>query len=132
MRRQFQLSQEDIEYLEAHAFEWETILENGVQWVIVHNFLIPTGYNHGSVSAAVRIDPSYPDTQIDMVYFYPHLSRKDGKAIKALSQQQLDGKIWQRWSRHRTSKNPWRPGVDNLGTHLTLVTGLLEREFERA
>ncbi len=132
MRRQFQLSQEDIEYLEAHGFEWESVTENGVQWVIVHNFSVPAGYNHNSISAAVRINPSYPDTQIDMVYFSPHLSRKDGKAIKALAQQQLDGKIWQRWSRHRTSKNPWRPGVDNLGTHLTLVTGLLEREFKMA
>lgn len=132
MRRQFQLSQEDREYLEAHGFDWETVVENGVQWVIVRNFPIPHGYNHSSVSASVRIDPSYPDTQIDMVYFYPHLSRKDGKPIKALAQQQFDGQNWQRWSRHRTSKNPWRPGMDNLGTHLTLVTRLLEREFERA
>jgi len=34
---------------------------------------------------------------------------------------QLDNKTFQQWSRHRTPANPWREGVDNLGTHVPLA-----------
>jgi hypothetical protein len=45
--------------------------------------------------------------------------------------QSLDGKSFQRWSRHRTAENPWRIGRDNLGTHIILVEDWLAREFEK-
>jgi hypothetical protein len=57
--------------------------------------------------------------------------RADGVPIKALAQQQIDGTGWQRWSRHRTPQNPWRPGVDSVATHLVLVDQWLLREFGR-
>lgn len=64
-----------------------------------------------------------------MVYFYPHLNRTDNKLINALANQLIETTTYQRWSRHRTSVNPWRPGLDNLQTHLMLVDYWLEREF---
>ncbi len=81
------------------------------------------------VMVALRIETGYPDTQLDMVYFYPHLARCDRQPIGALASQTLDGKDWQRWSRHRTGQNPWRPGEDDLASHLALVEHWLEREF---
>lgn len=128
MRRDFILPEEDVEYLDATGLSWETVASNG-NWVIVHNLVIPEGYNVDQTSVALRIDPGYPTSQIDMAYFYPHLSRKDGKPIGALAMMSFDGKHWQRWSRHRTPANPWRPEVDNIGTHMLLVSHWLEREF---
>jgi hypothetical protein len=64
-----------------------------------------------------------------MVYVLPHLARKDGVGINNLSGQSIDGTDWQRWSRHRTGANPWRPGVDDLSTHLFLVDDWFAREF---
>jgi hypothetical protein len=39
-------------------------------------------------------------------------------------------KRYQQWSRHRTAQNPWRPGLDNVCTHLLQVNNWLEREFK--
>jgi Prokaryotic E2 family E len=129
MRRQFTLPEGDESHMLARGLAWETIVENGVRWLLIHDFPAPGGYNHAKVLAAVKIETGYPDTQLDMVYFYPALARLDGRPIGALSSQTLDGKAWQRWSRHRTAQNPWRPGEDDLSSHLALVEHWLEREM---
>ena len=49
----------------------------------------------------------------------------------ALSPMTIMGQEFQRWSRHRTGQNPWRPGIDNLHTHLSLVEEWLLREVNR-
>ena len=66
-----------------------------------------------------------------MVYFYPALALTSGTAIKQLTPSQIDGKQYQQWSRHRTSANPWRPGLDNICTHLLQVDSWLERELKK-
>lgn len=132
MRRQFLLPQADREYLDARGLPWETIIDAGGQWLLVHDFPVTVArYNAETVIAALMIAPGYPDAQIDMVYFYPPLVRADGRAINTLADQPLDGKIYQRWSRHRTGQNPWRPGEDGVSTHLLLVEGWLEKELTR-
>ena len=66
-----------------------------------------------------------------MVFFFPALARKDNQSIGAIqSAQALDGKSFQRWSRHRTATAPWRPGEDDVSSHLVLVDDWLEREFK--
>ena len=88
----------------------------------------PDGYNHALADAAVQLPGGYADSQIDMVYFSPPLALANGKGIKALTAYQLDGRDWQQWSRHRTGQNPWRPGEDDLSSHMQLVQHWLERE----
>lgn len=131
MRRQFILPQRDREYLDARGLVWETVADAYGQWLLINDFPVPVGYNADKIIAALMIAPGYPDAQIDMVYFYPSLVRADGRAINALAQQQLDGRIFQRWSRHRTAQNPWRPGEDDVSTHFALVEGWLEKELTR-
>lgn len=130
MRRDFSLPEQDVEYLDASGYTWEAIRENNLSWVLIHDFNLPSGYNVTNATAALRIDNGYPTSQIDMVYFFPHLHRADGKSINALVMQSIDGKQYQRWSRHRTSNNPWRRELDDISTHLSLVTNWLEREFK--
>lgn len=128
MRRQFQLPGGDEEGLESRDLPWETILEGGSRWLLIHDFPLPEGYNHRTATAALRIPPSYPDDQIDMVYFAPPLALASGRAIGALSLTTVDGDSYQQWSRHRTGANPWRPGLDDVGTHLLQVETWLARE----
>ena len=97
--------------------------------MILHEYPVSGGYNHTTVSAALEVPPSYPDTQIDMVYFHPHLAPANGRAVRQLSTRAFDGKIWQRWSRHRTAANPWRRGYDCIETHVLLVDEWIEREL---
>jgi hypothetical protein len=130
-RRQFSLPADDIAWLNGQGFQYELVLEGGVPRVIVYSLALPAGYTVDRADVNVRIDPGYPDTQIDMAYFYPALARKDGRPIGATAVDRFDGKVWQRWSRHRTPANPWRPGVDNLSTHFALIDHWLARELAK-
>ena len=131
MRRDFDLPRDDIDYLESHDIIWEAIKEKGMEWVVIKDHPVPYGYNVDSVSVAIKIGTGYPRTPLDMAYFYPALTRLDGKAINATTHQNIDGRQFQRWSRHRTAANPWRPGVDDLSTHLTLICFWFEAEFKK-
>ena len=129
VRRSFQLPKEDEECLTDGGFRWEAVIEGGVKWLIIPEYDIPAGYNHAVADLALRIPPLYPDEQIDMVYFHPSLALVSGKTIKALTPHTLDGKPYQQWSRHRTSANPSRPGLDNICSHLMQVDTWLRREL---
>jgi hypothetical protein len=131
VRRAFALPEIDREFLDSRGKPWETLIEGQSRWVIIDGFALPRGYNHSVVAVALLLQDSYPDVQIDMAYFFPTLARADGKGIRALSDQPLDGKIWQRWSRHRVSEGAWRPGVDNIETHLLYVSAFLTQELSK-
>ena len=132
LRRQFDLLPEDQKFLDEYGLPWETIVD-GSQWVLIHNFpTLHPGYNIPQVTAAIRLETGYPHTALDMVYFSPALTRTDGKKIAATEAvQMIEGKPYQRWSRHRTAQHPWKAGRDNLGTHIILIEDWLAREFER-
>ena len=131
LRRQFDLLPNDHNFLEEYGHPWETIVD-GSQWVLIHEFQTHQGYNHSRVTAAIRMETGYPAAALDMVYFYPALARIDGKVITATEySQEIDGKSHQRWSRHRTARNPWNVGRDSLETHILLIEDWLVREFEK-
>ena len=131
LRRQFDLLPQDEEFLGEYGHPWETIVD-GSQWVLIHEFSTHKGYNHPRVTAAIRMETGYPNTELNMVYFFPALARKDGEPIGATQATQvIDGKKYQRWSRHRTAQNPWRVGLDHLDTHVILIEDWLVREFEK-
>ena len=128
MRRDFQLSEEDTQCLEAQGVPWDAIIENNVKWIVLRGYLLPAGYNHSTADAAIRIPPSYPDGGLDMVYFHPALALATKRAIAKLTPHVLEGKQYQQWSRHYD----WQPGLHNLCTHLLLIKTWLEREVRRA
>ncbi len=130
-RREFRLPAEDEANLESTGLAWETLVDGGVRWLIVRDRPVSAGYSIARAHTALLIPPAYSDAEIDMVYFDPPLGRADGVPINALAQQQIEGRVWQRWSRHRTPQNPWRPGIDSVATHLLLVDQWLLREFGR-
>lgn len=132
MRRMFALPEEDVDFLESIGQKWETIADGRFNWLIIYDYPLPTGYNHQNVNVAFRIDHGYPVSQIDMAYFNPPLKLVSGQVIGASNAvQQIEGKGWQRWSRHRTGHNPWRPGVDGISTHLLLMDFWINRELNK-
>lgn len=132
MRREFSLPAEDTEHLDSLGLSWDAVCEDNKRWVIIRDLLIPEGYTESSVDLALMISLNYPDTHLDMAYFSPPLSLPNGREIKATNaRQSLENKQWQRWSRHRTSANPWRPGLDDISSHLTLVRYWIEREVRK-
>lgn len=130
-RRSFKLPVEDEQFLNNTFGFWETILEANSQWVIAEKFRVPEGFDVQEATIALRIAPTYPDDQIDMAYFHPSIFRADGKAVRGLSPMNLDGKVWQQWSRHRVGSDAWRPDVDGIETHLLYVSAFLEGELKK-
>lgn len=130
-RIDFKLPSDDQQFLDQQNFKYELVCENIIKRVVIYGYHICPGYNLETVDLYLRIESGYPDVQIDMVYFHPAVQRTDGRAIGALSSEAFDGKQWQRWSRHRTGHNPWRPGIDNLSTHLAQIDHWLKREFDK-
>lgn len=131
MRKSFLLPEVDQVYIDALNLPWETITDGTGQWLFIHDFPVPSGYNRPTVLIALMIPPGYPVVQLDMAYFFPHLQRIDGKSIAAQAFQVIDGRNFQRWSRHRTGENPWRPGIDDISTHLSMVTSWFEKELRK-
>jgi hypothetical protein len=131
LRREFRLPAADEQYLDSLGLPWETVKDAGQLWLLMHDWRLPGGYNSALVRVAFQIPGAYPDSQIDMVYFSPHLEKADRRSISAPSSQIICGESYQRWSRHRTAANPWHPGIDDVTTHLTLVHDWLTRELAR-
>ncbi len=131
MRKQFILPESDSDFLDSLGLQWETIVEAGGNWLLIHHFPVPEGYTIKEVTVALMIPPGYPVAQIDMAFFHPHLARVNGWPIGALAFQNIDSKTFQRWSRHRTGENPWRPGVDDVSTHMSLVGNWFEKELRK-
>lgn len=142
-RRQFDLPEDDAAWLDANGLRWESVVvkEGGAEalWLFLHAYPIPAGYAVTTPSGLVTVEQSlvgvrvtgYPGGDLDMVYFHPPLQRLDSKAIHSVSDLSVDGKPFQQWSRHYTSANPFRRGVDNIGTHLALMEEWLRRELAR-
>lgn len=125
----FSLPVEDVEFLDNNSFLWEAIVQQS-NWLIIKDHPVSEGYNISSVDIALLIPPAYPAAEIDMAYFFPPLQKKSGKPIRAISSQSIDGKIFQRWSRHR-KPGEWRPGLDNISTHLLAVNNWLEHDLKK-
>jgi hypothetical protein len=125
----YTLPAEDVEFLENNSLHWEAIVD-GSHWVILKDHPVPAGYQVGKVDIALLIPPNYPAAEIDMAYFYPPLQKKSGRPIACTSPQSIDGRVFQRWSRHR-NPGEWRAGLDNLSTHMLLVNNWLENDLNK-
>lgn len=125
------LPEEDTLYLSSSGRTWSLVPDGNNLLLIINSYTIPSGYTVTTSDLALQIIRGYPDTQIDMVYFSPALVRTNGASIPAIANVTLAGRNWQRWSRHRTASNPWRPGIDCVETHLAQVDEWLRRELSK-
>jgi hypothetical protein len=130
-RRQFRLPEADEQFLDSLGLRWEAIIDGAAKWIVVYDYQLPEGYNVPAVDLAVRISPDYPTAQLDMAYFAPALSRKDGRAIGAVSGCSIAERAFQQWSRHRTASSAWRAGEDDLQSHFLYIRSFLQRELAR-
>ncbi|BCT69156.1 multiubiquitin domain-containing protein [Nitrosospira sp. NRS527] len=130
LARQFALLESDIKHLDKMGASWETVIEGGRQWLLIHDFQPTTGYTPKATALALDIPKDYPAAQIDMFYFFPWITRIDGLAIPNTQVRAIiRGAEFQGWSRHRNAACPWDPITDSVMTHLTLVESCLHREL---
>lgn len=127
----FEVLPNDRDYL-SHAFKkFRTTIENGRRWLIVEDYQLPDGYNHNTVALAVEIPIGYPQAQLDMFYTYPAVQLLTGQQPDRTEHREtIEGKNYQRWSRHRGQTSMWNPAVDSIITHFALIEEAIVREVE--
>lgn len=129
--RQFRLLPTDEIYLNKNFPTWQAIVENGRQWLLLPEYILPRGYTLSTTGLAMEIPATYSMAQIDMFYFFPAVGLTTHHPIPATEAcENIQGNPYQRWSRHRSGRSIWRPGIDNVITHLALVESALLKEVQ--
>ncbi|MDZ5455312.1 multiubiquitin domain-containing protein [Azohydromonas lata] len=129
-RRMFQLLPQDVEYLDGLVLRWETVMEGGRRWLLIHDFLLPTGFAQQKVLLGLDVPQDYPASQIDMFYFFPFVTMAGGQEIPSTQiRATVDGITLQGWSRHRNAASVWDPNSDSIRTHMAVVEGSLAKEL---
>ena len=120
------LPEDDTDFLNIDfGDQWEELSEAGIRGLLIKDYRLPEGYTPRKTNLMLLIPDSYPVGMIDMFYFDPPIERQDGIGIAALADETHFNQQWQRWSRHY----PWRPGIDNISTHITYVLNELRTEL---
>ena len=126
---EFTLLDQDVAYLNHLGLDWETRLVGARRWLIIHNHLLPSGYNCEQIDLAIEIPTAYPDAKLDMFFVHPALTLANGGSIAQTdSRENILGKVYQRWSRHLNGITQWNPLTDSVITHLAVVEESLLRE----
>ena len=121
-------------FLERLGVQWETFVEPGkpqYRWLLIHGFPVPEYLGQSCVEMLLNVPTNYPSQQLDMAWFYPALKRVDGVALNAVCLETIEGRGFQRWSRHRLPESAWREGTDDLRTHLEFIATWFEREVQQ-
>lgn len=128
-RRVFNILPTDVAYLDRLGVRWETCLgTDGLRYLLIHDYELPTGYNHRHVQLAIQVLPGYPVEPLDSFYLYPPVTLLSGALPPNVQlTAQIDGLGFQGWSRHRTM-TPWNAQADNVISQMALVEGCLDKE----
>lgn len=121
----YHLPADDVEFLRSNCKGWNQVIEGNKQGLVIPNYQLPCGYTPDEAELMLLIPSDYPAAGIDMFYFFPDIMRTDRLPIGALNPEIHFSKQWQRWSRHYA----WRPGEDNIATHITYVGNQLKSEL---
>lgn len=132
-RRDFKLLPKDEDYLNRRSLLWETIIENERRWLIIRSFTLPVGYNYQTVDIASDIPTSYPAAEIDMFYCYPAVMTINNiEPPTTTVRVQIEGKQYQRWSRHLNGATKWNIDSDSVVTHIAVIDECILREVSAA
>jgi hypothetical protein len=127
-RKHFEMLPQDEDYLGKCRLQWETVIEAGRRWLIIHDHPVPPGYRHDQTDIAIEVPSGYPGAQLDMFFCHPPLSLQSGAEIpQTQARETIGGAAFQRWSRHRQ----WDSSRDTVATHLALIDESLRREVEK-
>lgn len=129
---QFEVLPKDDEYLKQVFGDFRTIIDQGRRWLVVENYQLPDGYSHKQVTLAIEIPSLYPQAEIDMFYTCPRIYLPNGVTPSCTEVEQIiEGKSYQRWSRHRSHVSQWNPVIDSVVTHFSLIEESLLREVQQ-
>ena len=118
----------DDEYLRKKGLNFDVGVDQGLICVVIQDYSLPAGYDRVSTDLLLRLPAGFPDAQPDMFWCDPPIRvAATGEYPQAADlMESYLGRTWQRFSRHLAG-GVWRPGVDNLGSYLALISSELDR-----
>lgn len=123
------LPEPDVDFLVEKEFDCDIIGANNETYITFHNFDLGPSYTPRTSEMRVLIPAAYPQGGLDMFWTRPwvNLVSTNARPDRADYPQSFQdgGEAWQRWSRH--AEHAWRPGIDNLRTHLRAISNSLAR-----
>ena len=129
-RREFDLLEADDRHLDALGLRWETVVDAGRRWLLIHDYPVPAGYTAKRTLLALEVPPTYPGAQIYGFYAFLPLALASGRAIPSTQMRgTIHGQEYHGWSRNRGA-TPWNPALDNVATQLALVDTALAKEVD--
>ena len=122
----------DMTFLSVLGIDYQIVAEDSMICVLLHDWPLPTGFNHAVADLLVRLNPGYPDVAPDMWWFSPAVCMADGTSLPQTQvHEHYLGRQWQRWSRHLTPEQ-WRSGIDGLENYIALIKNDLEHSVSAA
>jgi len=110
---------EDFQAITAGGLNGEVGEAEGWLYVLIREYLLPSGYNRQTTELLLKLPLSYPNGRPDMFWTPPDLLLADGRVpTSADSIESFLGRQWRRFSWHPQS---WSPGRDSLKTYLEFV-----------
>lgn len=105
--------------------------DNG-NWVVIHNFALPSGYNFNQTDILILLPPSYPQTPPDWFYMDPGLRRRDGRPPHYFEEAAGRAPTLELWAAGCLHIRSWRPTNDPLTGHsLLTICQLIQGAFGR-
>jgi hypothetical protein len=129
------LPEHDMAFLANRGLSFSISEEGGLICVLIADWPLPPGYDHGVADLLLRLQTGYPDLPPDMWWFYPAVRLANGSLAPNSDQYEPHlpamGRQWQRWSRH-FQNGQWQSGIDGLESFLALIRGDMTRYAARA
>ncbi|HUX00694.1 MAG: E2/UBC family protein [Phycisphaerae bacterium] len=111
-----------LRHLQILSVAYSLTISDDYRWVIVHDFLVPPGYNWSYIDVLVEIPWDYPCSPLGVggshVFVPPDL-RYRGRTLRDLHPEITPG--WGRWAWFCYERVAWDPYRDNLVTFLETV-----------
>jgi Prokaryotic E2 family E/Multiubiquitin len=99
---------------------------DGWTFVVINDYALPSAYTPRSVRLLIKLPPTFPDGQPDMLWVNPGIRTAAGGLPAGTGDEQLLGGTWQRFSWHM-KPGAWKPGVSTLRDYMRCVRARFER-----
>lgn len=120
----------DLQHLRARGLTFCASISGNFIDVVIPGYGLPPGLDPDTSDLLIRLPAhGWPDVKPDMWWFDPwiKIAATGGYAPASDTPEELQGRRWQRWSRHFPASN-WQPGLDGLGSYLAMI----DRELVKA
>ena len=108
----------ELEQLKEEGIKVELSNCTNLFYLIIHDYILPLGYNNKKTKLLIKIPFSYPNGNLDMFWTDIGLSLKGGGKPESTSEENIVNQKWLRFSWH---PQKWNPAIDNIMTFLEFI-----------